>query len=203
MNQQAAPFFAGMLVCLAVFLAIILVIQILFLLTLHRTMKAVDERNREFAPGMVWLTLIPLVGSIWVLFMVPKIVNSLRREFEDRGWGTEGEGFGRIPGLIWAWGGLVSIVISVAQNAAQIGGQMELSMLISLVSLPVSLTILVCWIIFWVQMAQYGARLREGGRGYKPGSLEEDYDEYHRPRRDEDEFDRYESDRPGRERDDR
>jgi len=198
MNQQGPPmeFLAGFLVCMIVILAIVILIQVLFLMTLFRTQKAVDERNREISPGMVFLTLIPLVGTFWVLFMVPKLANSLRKEFEDRGWHTDSEGFGRTAGSIWAWGGLVSILISVAQNVAQFGGNMELGMLISLVSLPVSLTILVCWILYWVQMAQYGKRLREGERGYQPGSLEDDYDDHRGRRRDE--SDRFDDDRRDR-----
>src|SRR6187549_1302415 len=105
MNQQGPPmeFLAGFLVCMFVILAIVILIQVLFLMTLFRTQKAVDERNRELTPGMVFLTLIPLFGTIWVLIMVPKLANSLRREFESRGWHTENEGFGRTAGSIWAW----------------------------------------------------------------------------------------------------
>jgi hypothetical protein len=193
MNQPGPPaeFLLGMLVCIAVVFAVVLIIYIFFLLTLYRTQKEVAERNREIAPGLVWLTLIPLFSTFWVLYMVPKLASSLRREFEDRGWRTVDEGFGRTTGLIWAWGGIVSLLLSAAQNAVQFAGVMEVAMLISLLSLPISLAILVCWIMYWVQMYQYGKRLREGERGYRSGSLEEDYDDDRpRGRRDEDDYDR-------------
>lgn len=191
--MQAGPppeFWVGFFVCIAIVFAVVLIIQIFFLLTLMRTQKEVAERNRELSPGMVWLTLIPLFGMIWVLIMVPKLSNSLRREFEDRGWRTEGEGFARATGMIWAFGGLVNTFLSVLQNVAQFGGQMEVAMLLSVLSLPIGLTILVCWIMYWVQMAQYGRRLREDGPRYAPGSTEADYDDEYRPRRDGDDYDR-------------
>src|SRR5262245_30031578 len=195
MNQQGmAEFLAGMLICIAVILIIVLAIQILFLLNLHWTLAAVKERNRELSPGMVWLSLIPLFGMIWVIIMVPKIANSLRREFEDRGWSTANEGFGRTVGMLWAWGGVANLVLSLAQNAAQFGKQQEVAMLLSLLGCPVGIAILVCWIMFWVQTYQYRKRLTEGGDGYREGSVEDDYDDRRRPRHHEDEHGRQSDD---------
>src|SRR3954466_1678761 len=144
MNQNLAGVLIGMIVCFALVFAVVLTIQILFLLTLHRTMKEVHERNREFSPGMVWLTLIPLFGMIWVILMVPKIATSLRREYEDRGWRTADENFGRTVGMIWAWGAVVSVALSIMQNVARAADQAPVAMVIGLLSLPVSLGILVC-----------------------------------------------------------
>jgi len=217
MNQQGVPpGFWEMFVCiLVVGLTIGLVIQILFLLTLYRTQSQVSEPNREIQPGTVWWTLllnfIPIVGNFWVIYLVQKLSNSLRKEFEHRGWRTEGEGFGRTPGLIWAWGSLGYTVLSVIQNVLMFAGQQGPSTLLSIIVLPIAIGLLVCFILFWVQMYQYGKRLREGERGYKDGTLEADYDEdYRRPRdneedyerRDRDESDRRDDERPRRERDD-
>jgi hypothetical protein len=191
----------GMLVCFIIVIAVALIIQVLFLLTLYRTQQAVHERNRELSPGLVWLTLIPLFGMIWAPIMVPKLSNSLRREFEDRGWRVDGEGFARTTGMLWAWGGIANAVLSIIQNVAQLADMGAIALVLSLLSLPVGLGVLVCWIIYWVQMYQYGKRLREGERGYQAGSLEEDYDDdYRRSRRSrsEDEDD----ERPTRRRDD-
>jgi hypothetical protein len=191
MNNQGglAAFLIGFLVCMLIILAVVIIIQILFLLTLHRTMKEVRERNREVQPGMVWLTLIPLFGMIWIIILVTKIANSLRKEFEDRDWRTDGESFGRTVGLLYAWGGVASVVISIIQNVLQAADMAPVAMIFGLLSLPVSLGILVCWIMYWVQISQYGRRLRE--RGHRSGSVEADYDdEFRNPRRDEDDFDR-------------
>jgi hypothetical protein len=190
MNQQGAmEVLAGMLLCIGIIIVIALAIQILFLLNLHWTLAAVKERNRELSPGMVWLSLIPLFGMIWVIIMVPKIANSLRNEFEDRGWSTANEGFGRTVGMLWAWGGVANMVLSIAQNAAQFGQQQEVAMMLGLLGCPLGLAILVCWIMFWVQTYQYRKRLTDGPRGYREDSLEDDYDD-RRPRRDEDDHGR-------------
>jgi hypothetical protein len=200
------PEFWGFLICaVAVGLAIGLTIQIFFLLTLYRTQSQVAERNREVQPGTIWwtllLNLIPLVGNLWVIYLVPKLSNSLRREFEDRGWRTEGEGFGQTAGKIWAWGGLAYTIVAVVQNVLQFSGNMQASMLISLVSLPLALGLLVCFILFWVQMYQYGKRLREGEGGYGEGTIEADFDdEYRRPRADDEEYRRGDDDQPRRRR---
>jgi hypothetical protein len=188
MNQQAAGILAGLFVCILFAIAIGLTLQILFLLNLHRTLNEVRERNREMQPGLVWLNLIPLFNIVWTIITVKKVSNSIEKEYEDRGWRTADEGFARTTGMIWAWGNVASLVLSIIQNAAQFADQAPIAMLISLLSLPVSLAILVCWIMFWVQTHQYKVRLREGGRGYAPGSLEEDYDENPRPRYTEDEY---------------
>lgn len=197
--MQAGPgadILMGMLVCIGIVLVVALVIHVLFLLTLFRTQQSVNERNRELAPGMVWLTLIPLFGMIWAPIMVPKLSNSLRREFEDRGWGTDGEGFARTTGLLWAWGGIVNTLVSIVQNVAQFADLKPVAMGLGLLGLPLGLGVLVCWIIYWVQMYQYGKRLREDQWRHPSGSPEADYDERHqRPRDDEEDFDRPRRDR--------
>jgi hypothetical protein len=208
MNQQAMGILAGMLICVAIVFVVFLFIYILFLLNLHRTLAAVRERNRELSPGLVWLTLIPLFNIVWILIMVPKISNSIRNEFEARGWRTEGEGFARTTGMLWAWGGVASVVLSVVQNVLQFADMAPIAMLVSIVSLPLSLGILVCWIMFWVQTYQYRTRLGLRDRS----SIEEDYDdqidgprrdEYDdRPRRNRDDFDDRDDDRPRRKRED-
>lgn len=191
MNQQGmAEFLVGMIVCIVVLIAIALVIHILFLLNLHRTVAAVREENRELSPGMVWLSLIPFVNLIWNVIMVPKISNSLRKEFEDREWSTTNEGFARTTGMVWAWGNVASTVVSIVQNVAQAADVKPMAMVLGLVNCPIGLAVLVCWIMFWVQTYQYRKRLTEGGDGYREGSVEDDYDDRRRPRLDEDEHGR-------------
>jgi hypothetical protein len=204
MNAKGPPpeFWIGFFVCFGLILVVGLLIQIFFLLTLYRTQSEVAERNREIAPGTIWWTIlinfVPIVGSLWSAYLVIKLSDSLRREFEDRGWGTS-EGFGRTVGLIWALGGLASALISVVRLAAEFGGLPQVGMLVGILNLPLGLTILVCWIIYWVQMAQYGRQLREGHGGYRAGSIEEDYDDEYRGRRRRDE-DEDEGERPRRRR---
>src|SRR5687767_4630016 len=168
---------AGFLVCVLVLVAVAFLLQALFCLTLYRTQSAVAERNRELAPGLVWLEMIPLFNLVWGVIIVPRLSNSLRREFVDRGWRTESEQFGFGVGMIWAWGNVANAGIAVVEIVLELVGLEGVSMALSLTSLPIGLALFVLWIVYWVQMAQYGRRLREGGPGYPPGSLEEDYDD--------------------------
>lgn len=186
-QQQAMGMLAGMLVCIAVGFLIVLLIQILFCLTLYRTQQKVAERNREMTPGLVWLDMIPIFSTFWGLYMVPRLSNSLRNEFDYRGWRTEGENFGRTVGMIWVWAGVVNFAIGIVEFAAGLGGADAVAQVLNLTGCPIGLTILVCWIIYWVQMYQYGKRLSDGGRGYARGSIEEDFDDNYRPGRDDDE----------------
>jgi len=191
MQGGAGDALAGMFICFLVFLAVLLLLSILFLITLYQTQSQVREPNRELSPGLVWLTLIPLFGTIWAAIMVPKLSNSLRREFEDRGLGTDAEGFGYVPGMIWAWGGIANLVLSVLQNVLRFADLAPIAFLLSLLGLPLGIAVLVCWIIYWVQMYKYGKRLREGQPGYPEGSLEADYDEdFRQPRPEEEDHDR-------------
>src|SRR5262249_7732423 len=198
-----------------------------FCLTLQRTQTAVRPRNRLIAPGLVWLHLlhlggiIPFLGivigigaSVWDLIMVLKLGGSLQREFEYRGWRTNGEGFGKPVGLVWTIGQLATLPLALIFNL--VGGQLgnpSVAMAVGLVMMGLGLVLFVCWIVYWVQMAGYGKRLREGYRGYGAGGIEDDYDDEYmdrrgreggddfdfyrpRPRRDQDEENR--PPRPGR-----
>jgi hypothetical protein len=217
-NQN--PNFGGALAlacgCMLLVLVVVLAIYIFFCLTLMRTQSEVHPRNRLIPAGLVWLHLlhlggsIPILGivvsigaSVWDLIMVIKLAGSLKLEFEDRGWGTEGEGFGRTVGLIWSIGQLAGLPLGLVFNL--LGPQQVKDPAIAFgivgVVLVFALTLLVCWIIYWVQMAGYGRRLREDRGVYGRGGVEEDYDDEFRPRRlpEDDEF---EDDRRERRRDD-
>jgi hypothetical protein len=170
-------FLAGILVCVLSLLAVCLLVFILFLLNLHWTLAAVKERNRELSPGLVWLMLIPLFHIVWAPIMVTKVANSLRNEFDDRGWPLAIEGFARTAGMVWAWGWVLNGFLSVVRNIARAADVRPVSAMFSAVSCPLLIGILVCGIIFWVQTYQYRNRLQYGGRGYRDGSPEEDYDD--------------------------
>jgi hypothetical protein len=202
--MPAEVFWTAVCIGASIGLAISLTIQCFFLLTLNRALKAVAEGNRQITPRAVWLTivinLIPVMGPIWSIYVVRRMAASIRREFEERGWPTTGEGFGRIAGLLWAWGALLYVPINVVQLYLQFSGDMATATMISLVSLPVALGLFACFIVYWVQMYVYGSRLREGHRQHASGSVEDDFDdrldEFDRPRRRPgDEFD---DDRPPR-----
>jgi hypothetical protein len=190
-------FWTALCIGAAIGLAIWAVIAFFFLYTLNRALKAVADTNRTITPGRVWawsvLSLLPIVGWIWFIYMVNRLSDSIRREFEDRGWPTDGERFARLPGLLYGWGALLMWPVSIVQMYLQFSGDMATATLISLLSLPVSLGLLACFIVYWVLMFLYGSRLRERRPRYSAGSIEEDFDErlaeFDRPnRRAADEF---------------
>lgn len=163
-----------------------------FIRTLSRTQREVSNPNRDISTRALWwsilLNQIPLVGSFWEIYIVLKLSSSLRNEFVERGWNTKIESFGRTVGLLWAVGGLLYAPIAGVQLYFFLNGDMSTAVMLSAIETPVSMVVLVCFIMFWIQMYQYGARFREATRS---DTVEEDYDD-RKPRRDRDEFDRYE-----------
>jgi hypothetical protein len=165
------------LIIMVVALAIGLTITIFFYLSLSRCLSRIQPRNREMEPSHVWLNLIPCFGIIWIFFTIIRIANSLRKEYWDRGWRTEGESFGQGIGLAYA-------ILML------LGGIPYIGFLFSIASF-------VCFIMYWVQIAGFSRRLAE-----EPYDDRRDYDEDYyadRKRRDEDYYD----DRRRREVDDR
>lgn len=125
-------------------------VAILFLLNLQRTLEEVSDHNRQIAAGRVWLLLIPLFSVGYAFYLLPKISDSLRSEFEERENpqpGDYGMGLGRAYAIIGAIG-LFNRVISLGF----LGG-------------VVSLGGLVVMIIYWVKMAQYKNMLQNSQRG--------------------------------------
>lgn len=155
-----------------------LAIQILFLLTLKRTLEQCDPRTRTMEPGQVFLNLIPCFGAIWMFFTVSRVSQSLRREYDERGIDVPGD-YGQQLGISYA--------------------SLILAWIIPYVGPLFGIAGVVCWIVYWVRVAELGRTLREGD------SFREEQDEYRqRRRREREEDDRErrrrhdENDRPSR-----
>ena len=74
------------------------------ILVLVRSMQALQEvrkRNRTMEPGMVWLTLIPFFGIVWIFMVVTKTADALADEFDDRRLRSKGD-FGKSAGMTYA-----------------------------------------------------------------------------------------------------
>lgn len=157
-----------------------LAIQILFLLTLKRTLEQCDPRTRTMEPGQVFLNLIPCFGSIWMFFTVSRVSQSLRREYDERGIDVPGD-YGQQLGISYA--------------------SLILAWIIPYVGPLFGIAGVVCWIIYWVKIAELSRTLREGD------NFREEHDEYRQRRRMEREEDdrerrqrRDDDDRPSRRR---
>ena len=164
-------FIAGVLAVYAVFALIFLTILIFFYLSLSRCLKEIKPRNRTMEPGQVWLNFIPLFNIVWKILTVLKISESLKNEYEDRGWRGDGD-FGKTFGII-----------------------MYVTLLLSGCITP--LFYLIFLVIYWVKIAGYTKELKGGNqpsRGSRSRDRDDDLDdEDDRPRRrprDDDEDDR-------------
>ena len=123
-----------------------LIPEIFFLLNLQNTLRRVRQENRRMVPGYVWLILIPLVGLGWFIYVVVKVADSLRAEYETRGWPAAGD-FGYGVGLA---AGILNIAAVVWQ---WLPGQVEYLWWALMAGW------LVCWIIYWVKIARIKSRL--------------------------------------------
>lgn len=115
-------------------LAGVIVALVFYLLTLQKTLNAIDPSRRQVAPGNVWLLFIPLFNLIYPFILYPKICDSIKAEYEARGLNEEGS-FGKGLGITLPILGLVGIVPGIGAIAG--------------------LGRLVIWIVFWVKMAGY------------------------------------------------
>jgi hypothetical protein len=159
-----------LLAVLVSILAAALAIHAAFLFTLMRCLARVEERNRAMTPGLVWLGLLPLFNHLWYLVMIPRVSNSLRNEWQDRGWGPPADDFGHALGMIYAIGTVVAACCSVGTRDG--GG-------LSCVTFLIQLALLLVWIIYWVKIAGYSRRL---GDTIPAGDEFADYDDEFRPR---------------------
>lgn len=77
-----------------------------YFMTTYKVLDACSPRNRDMEPGMVFLTLIPFFGIVWMFFVVFRISSSLEREFRSRGLRREGD-FGSTLGM---WGLIANLL---------------------------------------------------------------------------------------------
>lgn len=115
--------------------AIALLPTIFFLLTLHRTFDEISLKNRLMPSAQVWLTLIPIFGTIWQFIIVAKMADSLQKEFELRGLESKEARPGYSIGMAYC----ILTVCSV----------------IPFVNILTGLGVLITWIIYWVNIADY------------------------------------------------
>ncbi len=103
-NQGPPPEAIGAIIatylgCIGLAVVISYVIQILFCMTLTKCLKACAPRNRTMEPGQVWLSLIPLVGIVFIIMALFKVPDSVANEYRDRGLRGDGD-FGKTM-AIW------------------------------------------------------------------------------------------------------
>ena len=58
-------------------------IGVLYCLSQQAALRSVKARNRQLAPGLVWLQLIPMIGILCNIVMVILISDSFQKEFDS------------------------------------------------------------------------------------------------------------------------
>jgi hypothetical protein len=154
-NMETTTYGGGTLQILL--LLAFLVPVIFFLITQQNTLKAIQPQNRKMSPGEVWLQLIPLFGLVWQFFVVTRISDSLRKEFnswtDDSIFGVEGNEANSMGYPRPTYGiGLAMCICLCCTLFTNLG--------IPFLGLLASLGGLVCWIIYWVQLAQFKSKVQ-------------------------------------------
>lgn len=106
-----------------------LIPYVFYLVTLQKTMNAIDPSIRPFHGALVWLAFVPVVGWIWLIIYTILLSTSLDRDLANRRIGDTSMG--------------VTIAFVVL---------MGLSM-IPYINLITIIPMIVLWIIHWVKMA--------------------------------------------------
>ena len=136
-------FGATFFIILAIALIIGIGINVLYLLTLHRTLDQVNPDVRKMPPGQVWLLFIPLFNLVWMFIVAARISDSLALEYRRRGIQTDSDRPGYSLGL----------TLAILQVCNIIPGLNYLA----------SIPFLVIWIIYWVKMAGFKNQLKQSG----------------------------------------
>ena len=116
-----------------------LVPAVFYVLTLQRALAKCAPASRTLEPGMVWLSIIPVVSIVVNFFIVFGMAKSLRNEFNLRGIPVADSTPGQAIGLamsICACCGVIPILGLIAGAAS-----------------------LVLWILYWLKVAEYSRML--------------------------------------------
>lgn len=120
---------------LSLFPLVLLVIPwVFFLLNLRALLWQVAPQNRAMSADLVWLTFIPVFGLGWFIYTVTKVRDSVRAEYDSRGW-SSADDFGYNVGVA---AGVLGICLLFFSWIPFIGWALGVSWL-------------VCWILYWLK----------------------------------------------------
>lgn len=150
-NDIEAMFYGPMLIFLFIVIAASITVAVLYLMNLQNLLKEISPKNRLVEPGNVWLMFIPLFNIIYPFILYPKIADSTKAEYAERGLGEKGD-FSRGIGITMPILGLCGWIPVLGVLAG--------------------LANLVLFIIFWAKTAGYKNELKSNpvGIGMKSNS---------------------------------
>lgn len=133
---------------------ILLVLFVFFLLNLQRTLEAVSFHNRQIAPGLVWLNLIPVFNLVWPFILNVKISRSIRRELEERQGPSDYDNYAFISGLVYPVFIVIGATMEWVWNPFPYNsGSSKIIGLLTLIAI----------VFYWYQTAAYKRQIREMG----------------------------------------
>lgn len=71
-------------------LGIGIAINVLFCLSLIKTLSFIKEENRKISPSLIWLLLIPFLNNFWNFVVAVRMSQSIKNELESRNFEFEG-----------------------------------------------------------------------------------------------------------------
>jgi len=120
-------------------LGLLLLPRVFYLITMYRAIDRCSQPSRAMSPGLVWLSMVPLLNLAWDFIVVFMTSSSLEREYKARSRPLSGSYPALGPGIAFCVLNLV-----------------EWIPIINLIIVPLSL---VLWIIFWVKIARLSGNL--------------------------------------------
>jgi hypothetical protein len=136
-----------------ILLGILLIPWFFFLLNLQNLLNRVNVRNRAMPAGNVWLNFIPIFNLGWFIYTVTKVRDSVKAEYESRGWQPQGD-FAYNVGLA---AGVLAIVTFFMGWVPVLGW-------------AVGIAQVVCWIIYWLKTSEIKNTLGDSERWERAGS---------------------------------
>lgn len=128
-------FDATILLILIGVLAVHFFVNILYILTLSNTLRAISEQNRTMPPSNAWLLLIPIFNLVWSFIVVNNLSESILKESKLR-----------------------SFPLAESKPANGIGIAMSVlrcTTFVPVLGLLSGPAAFICWIIYWVQINNY------------------------------------------------
>lgn len=114
----------------------VFVAAVLYCNTLYQLMQTLDPANRPFPAGLVWLTLIPVLGLAWLIAVVILLSNSLKLQLQAHGGNDDGA-----RTLSIAFGASIALCI------------------VPFINVLASLATFALWILHWLKMLEYRKQL--------------------------------------------
>jgi hypothetical protein len=129
-----------------ILLGILLIPWFFFLLNLQNLLGRVSDRNRAMPAGNVWLNFIPIFNLGWFIYTVTKVRDSVKAEYQSRGWQPEGD----LAYNVGLAAGVLAIVTFFMGWVPVLGW-------------AVGIAQVVCWIIYWLKTSELKNKLGDAG----------------------------------------